>query len=371
MTKTTRSYRLHKTLKEVVEENGLPDKISTEAQLWDEILKKLTYIAPELLLPLIKEIHGKSYPNGVKIVPLSTEYSVQRTDTKEISVIRADITIIIDDKDIYHFESEISYDGLMSIRMFEYDVHAALTFRPNEQNGDNIELYFPHSAVLYLQNDIRIPKRLSCTIHFPDGTTCTYRVPTVKVQSFSLEEIKEKHLSILIPFLPIRFRKQIPVDSDEKKTVKAREKCRIQTEKVKLQLTSFYHEIILILESEIADGYLSEAQAKIILQLLTKSMIRISYRNQDVFKEVDTMTEPILELETERYERIVKEMRVELKEEMQEEMQKEMQKELQKELKKEKVKMKEQMAAQMKAQAEAKDQTIAMLQKRIAELEKQ
>lgn len=87
-------------------------------------------------------------------------------------------------------------------------------------------------------------------------------MPTVKVQSFSLEEIKEKHLSVLIPFLPIRFRKHIPADSDEKKTPKALEKRKNQTEKVKLQLTSFYREIILILESEIAEGYLSEAQAK-------------------------------------------------------------------------------------------------------------
>lgn len=117
MTKTTRGYTLRKTLREIVDEGGLPEKISTEAQLWDEIFKKLTYIAPELLLPLIREVHGKSYPVGVKIVPLSTEYSVQRTDTKEIAVIRADVTIIIDDKDIYHFESEISYDGLMAIRM--------------------------------------------------------------------------------------------------------------------------------------------------------------------------------------------------------------------------------------------------------------
>ena len=362
MTKTTRGYKLRKTLKEIVEEGGLPEKISTEAQLWDEIFKKLTYIAPELLLPLIKEVHGKNYPAGVKIVPLSTEYSVQRTDTKEISVIRADVTIIIDDEDIYHFESEISYDGLMAIRMFEYDVHAALTFRPEKQKETDMELYFPHSAVLYLQDDVRIPPKLKCTIHFPDGTVCTYGVPTVKVQSFSLEEIKEKHLSILIPFLPIRFRQYIPADSDERKTKSAIEKKKQMTEKVKLQLTSFYHEIILVLESEIEEGYLSEAQAKTIIQLLTKSMIRISYRNQDVLREVDTMTEPILELETERYERIVKEMRVELEKELEKERKKEREKE--KEFEKEK----EEALKKLEAEKEA---VIAELQKRIEKLEQQ
>ena len=37
MTKTTRGYTLRKTLREIVDEGGLPEKISTEAQLWDEI----------------------------------------------------------------------------------------------------------------------------------------------------------------------------------------------------------------------------------------------------------------------------------------------------------------------------------------------
>ena len=338
MTKTTRGYTLRKTLREIVDEGGLPEKISTEAQLWDEIFKKLTYIAPELLLPLIREVHGKSYPVGVKIVPLSTEYSVQRTDTKEIAVIRADVTIIIDDKDIYHFESEISYDGLMAIRMFEYDVHAALTFRSEEQKN-NINLYFPHSAVLYLQDDARIPKQLMCTIHFQDGTI-------------------------------FRFRKHIPADSDEKKTPKALEKRKNQTEKVKLQLTSFYREIILILESEIAEGYLSEAQAKTIIQLLTKSMIRISYRNQDVLKEVSTMTEPILELETERYERIVREMKLEFEKEI--DQAKEQAKQEAKEQAEQQAEQQEREKEEaLKKLAAEKEKVIVRLQKRIKELEQQ
>lgn len=216
------------------------------------------------------------------------------------------------------------------------------------------------------EDDARIPKQLMCTIHFQDGTICTYGVPTVKVQSFSLEEIKEKHLSVLIPFLPICFRKHIPADSDEKKTPKALEKRKNQTEKVKLQLTSFYREIILILESEIAEGYLSEAQAKTIIQLLTKSMIRISYRNQDVLKEVSTMTEPILELETERYERIVREMKLEFEKEI--DQAKEQAKQEAKEQAEQQEREKEEALKKLAAE---KEKVIVRLQKRIKELEQQ
>ena len=42
------------------------------------------------------------------------------------------------------------------------------------------------------------------------GTEHIYRIPILKVQEYSLEKIEEKHLNILIPFLPIRFRIRQP-----------------------------------------------------------------------------------------------------------------------------------------------------------------
>ena len=77
--------------------------------------------------------------------------------------------------------------------MFEYDVHASLNYRPDTKNPQLL-LEFPNSAVLFLQGTKKIPDYLSCLIRFQDGSTHEYRVPTVKVQSFTLEEIKEKHL---------------------------------------------------------------------------------------------------------------------------------------------------------------------------------
>ena len=138
---------------------------------------------PEQLFPLIKEIHGKVYEKGTEISPLATEFSVQRSDTKEITSIRADITVLVDKKDIYHFECEIENDGTMVMRMFEYDVHIALSY---SEIADE-------------------------------------------------EEIKEKHLCVLIPFLPLRFRKKMPP---------VKKNCSVTKE----ESTPFYEEIILLLE---------------------------------------------------------------------------------------------------------------------------
>ena len=108
---------------------------------------KTTYSSPKLLFPLIYEIYGKDYPKDSTVVPLSTEYSVERSDTKEISTIKADLTFCVNDADIYHFEYEITYDGQITIRMLEYDLHAALTFRSDTKNTQ-FHL-FPHANTVY------------------------------------------------------------------------------------------------------------------------------------------------------------------------------------------------------------------------------
>lgn len=278
---------LHPIIEEIRASEGLPESLSTEAQLWDEIMKKETFLMPEQLFPLIKEVHGREYPRTASIKPLATEYSVERMDTKEISSVRADITVLVEEKDIYHFECEMQKDGTMVIRMFEYDIHIAISYA--EENNGKYTIRFPHSAVLYLQNKESMPDSLSCPVIFQDGTIHEYQIPVIKVQAYSLEEIHQKHLCVLIPFLPLRFRKFLPLSG--KKIPKG-------------QLTDFYQQIILILVQEVADGYLTENNRKAIISLLSKSMIRVFYKEESLLEEVITLTEPILELEFEKIEKL-------------------------------------------------------------------
>ncbi len=299
---TEKHYDLHKLLEEIKSTEGLPENISTEAQLWDEIMKKETFLMPEQLFPLIKEIHGKVYPKDTEISPLATEFSVQRSDTKEITSIRADITVLVNKSDIYHFECEIENDGTMVMRMFEYDVHIALSYsqveddktETGQSSGRVMKLKFPYSAVLYLQDNGNTPNELKCQILFQDGGSYEYKIPVLKVQSYTLDDIRERHLCVLIPFLPLRFRKRMPP---------AKKNCSVTKE----ELTSFYEEIILLLKEEVAAGYLSKRNQKAIISLLNKSLIRVFYKNEKLLKEVIGMAEPILELEFEKYEKIIDE----------------------------------------------------------------
>lgn len=72
-------------------------------------------------------------------------------------------------------------------------------------------------------------------------------------------------------------------------------------------MTSLFQETILILDQEVADGFLTDGEKKLILWLLQKSMLRISYRNKNLCQEVYYMTEPVLKLPTDELFEVIHE----------------------------------------------------------------
>lgn len=271
------TYNLQELLKLIKEADGLPENLSTEAQLWDEIFKKQAFNMPELFFPLIKEVHGRYYAPGTIVKPLATEFIIERSPDKRLRTIRADVTLIVGSFDIYHFECQITNDGTMALRMIDYDVQIALTYSSYDKNG-NLDIVFPNSAVLYIQNGNDIPSNHKCHLQFQDGSSHDYIIPTIKVQAYTLEEIKSKHLAVLIPFLPLGFRGK-PSGKEE--------------------VSTFFKRVVVLLEEEVKDGYLSENNRSVIMELLGKSMIRVFYKDDTLIQEVVEMTAPILRLDSE------------------------------------------------------------------------
>ena len=66
-------------------------------------------------------------------------------------------------------------------------------------SGDKLIVNFPNTAVLYLRHNKKTPDQMRIEIRVP-GATCSYLVPVMKVQNYSIEEIFEKNLLFLIPF---------------------------------------------------------------------------------------------------------------------------------------------------------------------------
>ena len=65
---------------------------------------------------------------------------------------------------------------------------------------------FPHSCILYLRgNDQKT--NVSMELQFPDDRVVKYQVPIIRMEWYSIEEILEKDLIMLLPFYIMRYEK--------------------------------------------------------------------------------------------------------------------------------------------------------------------
>lgn len=276
---------------EILEE--LTPEIIKQYYIWDEVMKREIELHPWLILPLIREVFHKTYPDETVIRLIATEYVVRRIHKEEGSTLNsvyADIAVQIEKRDIYHLECQMNKDKGMVLRMLEYDIHIGLT-HGIEMVSDKlsldtgIEMLAPRSVILYLNHMDNVPTEETCTIRFADGTSCEYHVPVMKVQNYSLKMIEEKHLIMLIPFLPIRFRKYL-----EQKPVSGT---------VRKELTEFIRECIMIIEREKTNGTLTGLAGEDIIEFLSITCDYLFKNEPELYKEVHELMNPTIKLRRE------------------------------------------------------------------------
>lgn len=274
-------------------------------KLWDEILKAIVDVMPSQLFPLFKEVCGREYSKDTPIILLGTETSLfwEGGDSPPNSTFM-DISLLVAGTDYYHLECQMKNDREMTIRMFAYDVHFAITHtRTTDENTGEITLYFPHSVVIYPEQNSAIPEHLQCRVVFQDNSEHVYKIPTVRVQTYSLEEIRRKHLTILIPYSILRLRPRLKPNNKQKLT--------------KQELTEFVKEAILVLGEEMEEGYLTEQEYHDYVRLFKFAADRVLAKHPQLQEEVKHMTERWLKLPSEiraELEHKVEEQRVELAE---------------------------------------------------------
>ena len=284
---------------EVLEQ--LTPEVRRQFFIWDEIFKRELEVHPWLVLPLIKEVFHKAYPVDVKIRLLSTEYAVDRV--QEVSVrtlnsIHADILLKVG-RDLYHFECQMEKNRDMVLRMLEYDMNIAFVHGRKECSSGNAvdDIELPKSAVIYLNYPERTKEDGSLRIRFSDGSTYLYQPPVLKVQEYTPEMIEEKHLNMLIPFLPIRFKKNIG-----RKGRDGRKKAVHET--VRKELTDLIHKCMMIVYREKENGTLTESARINLLDFLYRSCDYLLRDEPELHMEVRKMMEPAFKLLTEEKEEL-------------------------------------------------------------------
>ena len=248
-------------------------------KLWDEITIAICFNMTHRLLPVIEEVYGKQYPEGTSIQLLGTEHSTYLNNPSDLPSSKLmDIAILVAGTDYYHIECQMENDSQMTIHMIAYDFHFGLLHSTtlDEPSGE-IVIHFPKSVVIYPEINKSIPNKLRCRLIFADESEHIYQIPTIKIQTYSLHEILDKKLDFFLPFSLLRFRPRLNKLSEK-------------------ELTDFVDEIIVILNSEVNAGILTELEAIDYINLLNMASERIFYNNPTYHEEVLKVTEPLIKL---------------------------------------------------------------------------
>ena len=179
------------------------------ANIYDGAFRTILNDCRKLIIPVINEIFGETYTGEEEIQFFPNEHFIDQQDEADKERITdTNFTVFGKVKKKYHIECESSLpDGKITIRLFEYDAQIALD--EGEVTEETLTVTFPNTAVLYLRTYKKTPDKMKYIIVTPGGTV-QYDVPIMKVQTYSLNDIFDKRLLMLIPFYIFSHEKSFP-----------------------------------------------------------------------------------------------------------------------------------------------------------------
>lgn len=256
------------------------------ANIYDGAFRTILNDCRKLIIPVINEIFGETYIGEEEIQFFPNEHFIDQQDEADRERITdTNFTILGKIPKKYHIECESSLpDGKITIRLFEYDAQIALD--EGEVTEETLTVTFPNTAVLYLRTYKKTPDKMKYVIITPGGTVL-YDVPIMKVQTYSLDDIFEKRLLMLIPFYIFSHEKGFPeYNSNEQKLA---------------ELKAEYQEILKRLDELEQQGVIGAFDKRTIIELSGDVIKEIAQKYENVQKGVgDIMGGALIETSARR-----------------------------------------------------------------------
>lgn len=213
------------------------------ADIYDSAFRTVLNDCSKLIIPIINVSFGEHYTGNEQITFSPNEHFIDQQNAP---------------------------DSKMLIRLFEYDAQIALD--QGDMSKEVLTVEFPNTAVLYLRYaKITTPDTYKYVIKTPGGSI-EYDVPIFKTQQYTLDEIFDKDLLLLIPFYI--FSKEAAFSEYENNPSK------LET------LKSEYLEIIARLDQLVEDGRLSDFDRTTLLETANDVINEIAKKYQNVVKGV-------------------------------------------------------------------------------------
>lgn len=240
---------------------------------YDDAFKTMQGECDDLVIPFVNHMFDEHYGKTAVIKHLRDESHIEDTDGSDAKRI-TDSQFEIEYENVikrYHMECEShKYDGSILIRIFEYDV---LIAKKNAQKSmDVIKLRFPRTGLLLLRASDSAPAKAKIEMELPNGQCPSYEVPIIKVSDYSIDEIFNKKLYMLIPFYAFNYESRLDeLNGSENKLD---------------EFIKIYSEIFDRLKSDMDLGNLSTLSYSVIIRLTHTVAYKLTMKRENIQKKV-------------------------------------------------------------------------------------
>ena len=239
------------------------------ADIYDAAFRTILNDCSKLIIPIINISFGEHYTGNEQIDFFPNEHFIdQQNAPDEKRITDTNFAVYGTVRKTYHWECQSTPDSKMLIRLFEYDAQIALD--QGDVSKEVLTVEFPNTAVLYLRYaKTNTPDTYKYVIKTPGGSI-EYDVPLFKTQQYTLDDIFEKNLLLLIPFYIFS---------------KEAEFTEYETNPSKLDaLKNEYLEIIERLDKLVQDGKLSDFDRTTLLETAKDVINEIAKKYLNVVK---------------------------------------------------------------------------------------
>lgn len=167
--------------------------------IYDRVAKRCLSLSPKTTIYLINGLYHTDYSPDSTVI-----YNWTENNDDELHRTLADTIITINGTDSYHMEFQMTKDGDLIFRVFEYGFHHAIHHRSNMH-----QLHFPEPVIIYLYDRESFPDEYELEIFFGKNEPFLYRVPVFKYLKTPLPELDKRNLIAFIPFQLLQLRRDI------------------------------------------------------------------------------------------------------------------------------------------------------------------
>ena len=170
-----------------------------DSVFWTAVVRMTRFI-----IPLVNEAFGEHYTDKADVTLIPGKQSTEQTDSSFVER-EMDAFAKLSESGVsknYHFEMETGTDRTFAIRIAEYTAGAAQRSVTLTETGARTVI--PYSAVIFLRAGNEVPDKLRMEIEYPGGVA-SYDAPVLKIKNYSVKELIDKKLLLLLPFYGFNF----------------------------------------------------------------------------------------------------------------------------------------------------------------------